>query len=81
MIKKYIMHIRNLKQALNHGLVFKAIHRVIKFNKKALLKSYFDWNTLPRKKAKSDSEKYFFKLVNNAIVRKTLENVRNGRDI
>ena len=27
-----VMHIRNLKQALNHGLVLKKVHRVIQFN-------------------------------------------------
>ena len=44
MIKKCITHIRNLKQALNHGLVFKKLHRIIKFNQKAWLKPYIDMN-------------------------------------
>ena len=29
---EYVIHIRNLKQALNHGLVLKKVHRVIKLN-------------------------------------------------
>ena len=56
---EYFVHITNLKQALNHGLVLKKIHGVIKFNQKAWLKSYIDMNTELRKKAKHDSEKYF----------------------
>ena len=35
---EYVIHIRNLKQALNHGLILKKVHRVIKFNQKAWLK-------------------------------------------
>ena len=49
---EYVIHIRNLKQALNHGLVLKKVHRVIKFNKKAWLKPYIDMNTKLRQKAK-----------------------------
>ena len=51
---EYVMHIRNLKQALNHGLVLKNVHKVIKFNQNASLNSYIDMNTDLRKKAKND---------------------------
>ena len=57
---EYVIHIRNLKQALNHGLVLKKVHRVIKFNQNTRLKPYIDMNTDLRKKAKSDFEKDFF---------------------
>ena len=50
--KKYVVHIRSLKQALNHGLILKKVHRVIQFNQEAWLKSYIDINTELRKKAK-----------------------------
>ena len=43
--KEYVIHIRNLKQSLNHGLVVEKVHRVIKFNQKSSLKSYIDINT------------------------------------
>ena len=55
---EYVIHIINLKQALNHGLVLK-IPRMIKFNQNAWLKPYIDMNTNLRKKAKNDFEKYF----------------------
>ena len=57
---EYVIHIKNLKQALNHGLVFKKVHRMIKFNQNAWLKRYIDINTDLRKKAKNDFEKDFF---------------------
>ena len=75
------MHIRALKEALNHGLVLKDVHRVFKFNQKAWLKSYIDMNTRLRIEAKNEVEIYFFKLMNNSIFGKTMENVRNRRDI
>ena len=45
----YVVHIRSLKQALNHGLILKIIHRVIQFNQEAWLKEYIDMNTELRK--------------------------------
>ena len=52
--KKYVMHVNSLKQALNHGLKLKKIHRVIEFNKKEWLKPYIDMNTELSKVAKND---------------------------
>ena len=57
---EYVIHIRNLKQALNRAFVLKKVHKVIKFNRNAWLKPYIDLNTDLRKKAKNDFEKYFF---------------------
>ena len=79
--KKYVVHIRSLKQALNHGFKFKKVQRIIEFNKKASLKPYIDMNTELRKIAKNDFEKDFFKLMNNSVFGETMENVRKHRDI
>ena len=77
--KKYVVHINSLKQALNHALKLKKLHRVIEFNQKAWLKPYIDMNTELRKVADNDFD--FCKLMNNAVFRKTMENIRKHRDI
>ena len=79
--KKYVVYITSLKQALNHGLKLKKVHRIIEFNQKAWLKSYIDMNTELRKLAKDDFEKDLFKLMNNAVFGKTMENIRKHRNI
>ena len=57
-----------MKQALNHRLMLKKVHRVIQFNQEAWLKQHIDMNTKLRKQAKSDFEKDFFKLMNNSVI-------------
>ena len=79
--KKYVVHIKSLKQALNHELKLKKVYRIIKFNQKAWLKLYIDMNMELRKLAKDDFEKDLFKLMNNAVFGKTMENIRKYRDI
>ena len=79
--KKYIVHIKSLKQALNHGLKLKKVYRIIEFKQEAWLKPYIDMNIELRKLAKIDFDNDFFKLMNNAVFGKTMENIRKLRDI
>ena len=77
----YVIHIRSLNQALNRGLTLKKVTRVIKFNQKTWLKPYIDTNTELRQKAKNNFEKELFKLMNNTVLGKNMENVRKHRNI
>ena len=70
----YVVHIRSLKQTLDHGLILKKVHRVIQLN------TEYNMNTELRKQAKNDFEKDFFKLMNNSVFAKTMKNVRKHRD-
>ena len=54
---EYVIHIRNLKQRLNHGLILKKVHKVFKFNEKAWWKPYIDMNAKLRQKAKNNFDK------------------------
>ena len=79
--KKYIVNIKSLKQALNHGLKLKKVDSIIELNQEAWLKPFIDMNTELRKVAKNNFKKDFFKLMNNAVFGKTMENIRKHRDI
>ena len=79
--EEYVLHIWNLKQALNHGLVLKKVHKSSNINQKAWLKPYTDMNIDLIKKAKNDLERDFLKLMNNAVFGKTMANVRKHRVI
>ena len=79
--KNYIVHISTLQQALKHDLSLQKVHSVISYRQEAYLKPYIDKNTELRKNATNNFEKNFFKLMNNSVFGKTMENVRNRRDV
>ena len=79
--RKYIVHIKALKQVMNHGLILEKIHRCIRFRQSPWMKEYIDFNARLRTAAKNDFEKDFYKLMNNSVFRKTMENIRRHRNI
>ena len=79
--KEYVIHISALKQALNHGLKLRKVHRVVSFIQKSWMRSYITKNTKLRNEAKNEFEKGFYKLMNNSVFGKTMENIRKHRGI
>ena len=79
--EKYVVHYGNLQFYLRQGMRLKKEHRVIKFDQEAWMEPYIRMNTEFRKQAKSDFETDFYKLMNNSVFGKTMENLRNRVDV
>ena len=73
--RKYVIHIKALKQAIDHGLVLENIHRAIEFKQSAWMREYIDFNTRLRTAAKNDFEKDFYKFMNNSVFGKTYASI------
>ena len=79
--KNYVVHYRNLRQYLEMGMRITAVHRGISFYQSSWMEPYIRKNTELRKTAANSFEKDFFKLMNNSVFGKTIENIRKRQNI
>ena len=78
---RYLVYCENCKQYESFRLKMRKFHSGIKFEEIEWLKPYFELNTILRTKAANEFEKHCFKLMNNSVFGKTMENIRNRVDV
>ena len=79
--KNYVVHYRTLRQCLELGMIITAVHRGISFYQSSWMETYIRKNTELRMQASNNFEKDFFKLMNNSVFGKTIENIRKRQNI
>ena len=82
--EKYVLRYENLKLYLRLGLKLKKIHRILEFNQSQWLKQYIEFNTQKRTEAEKNGDKdgkVLYRLTNNTVYSKMMENLRNRIDV
>ena len=79
--KNYVVHYRNLKYYLSKGWILIKVHEILEFKQSPWMKPYIDFNTERRKEGTNEADKTLFKLLNNAVYGKTMENMRKRMKI
>ena len=74
--KNYVVHYRSLQYYLSQGAKLITVHKILEFKQSAWMKPYIEFNTERRKEATNEADKNLFKLLNNAVYGKTMENMR-----
>jgi hypothetical protein len=79
--EQYVIHYRKLKYATSKGVKVTKVHGAVRYKQEDYLRGYIEANTKRRAGTDDKSKKNFYKLLNNSMFGKTMEDVRKRRDI